>query len=125
MIDERFAGRTTEEVDLLKVLLALKSNIMRDLHVATFGIVKTINNNEYYVKPLPTIKGADAKNLVCVNAYNGELQLEDIVLILFTDRNSIQALKQAKNKQQITELTNDEDLHSEKYGVIISKVDFN
>lgn len=124
-MNEKFAGRNTEDVDLLKILLALKANTMRDLHVATLGILRNIDENEYVVRPFPNVKGAEQKNIICVNGYNNTLSIDDIVVVLFTDRNSIQALKQARNRQHITELTNDEDLHSERYGVIISKISFN
>ena len=124
-MEEKYAGRNTEEADLIKVLLAVKASTMRDLHVASLGIIKDISNDEYSIKTFPTIKGSSDKNIVCLNCYSGTLSIGDIVLVLFTDRNTIQTLRQAKSRQKLTELTNDEELHSEKFGVIIARINFN
>lgn len=124
MADEKYAGTQIVSSDFLRVLLTLKKNIMRDLKVATLGIVKGVDdvNQQVTVQTFPLIENEMTKNISCVNGCPDTLQEKDIVLVLFLDRNFIQNLKQAKKNQARTELKENNDLHSEKYGIVISKI---
>lgn len=115
---------------LLEALLALKLNINRDLNVATLAEVVEVdtNNNVVTVRPFPLLNNENEKTIeaICSLYYDGKeyhsitslLELKDVVLVIFLNRNSSIALKQTKNKQKRTALTSNTDLHSDKFGVI-------
>lgn len=109
--------------DFLKILFAVKDNIMRDIKVASFARVKSYNSktNEYIVEPFPQLQNEN-KVISCVSISNKIVEKNNLVLILFLDRNFLQNLKQYNLKTNLTYLQNLSDLHSEKYGVIISNL---
>ena len=106
--------------DFLEVLLILKDNIFKDLNVATLAIVEEVKEDSVNVIPFPTIKSESSERQInCVKLKNLELTKNDIVIVVFCDRNFIQNLKQLKQNQKITQLNKNVNLHSDKYGVIL------
>ena len=106
--------------DDLEVLLALKRNILRDLKVASLGIVKSIKDNIIKVNLFPTYTNESEITIDCYCLKNLEVNKDNVVLVLFLDRNFIQNLNQKNNNQQLTkEKTKNIELHSLKYGVVI------
>ena len=105
-----------------KVLDALKNNIMRNTHVATFGIVKETNDDVAYVEFLPIIDKNNTTNVMCFNASPFALEVNDLVIVIFMDRNYRQNVKQYLADKALSELNIGDILHSMEYGVIISKV---
>ena len=115
---------------LLEALLALKLNINRDLNVATLAEVVEVdtNNNVATVRPFPLLDNENEKSIDVIGSlyYDGKdyhsitslLELKDVVLVVFLNRNTNTALRQTKNKQKRTTLTSNTDLHSDKFGVI-------
>lgn len=122
MSDTRKNESLYDENDLLTVLLTVKSNILRDLKVASLGVVKEIEDNNYIVKLFPLLQNENDKTILCFKLKDITIVKDDIVLILFTDRNFIQNLKQIKLNQTLTKLTENYDLHSHNYGIIIGKL---
>lgn len=117
--DFRQEGYSFYEDDLMAVCTELKANIFRNLKVATLGKVISINNNIIKCKPFPLIENETEKIIDCYSLNHLNLQKNDIVLILFIDRNFIQNLKQIKNDQKLTRLQQNVDLHSDKFGIVI------
>ena len=106
--------------DDLEVLLALKRNILRDLKVASLGIVKSIKDNIIKVNLFPTYTNESEITIDCYCLKNLEVNKDNVVLVLFLDRNFIQNLNQKNNNQQLTKVDSKNiELHSLKYGVII------
>lgn len=124
MDDIKFSGTKMISSDFLRVLLALKENIMKDLKVATLAIVKSIDEKTQtcIVEPFPLLEIEKNKNITCVVNNTDDLSIKDIVLVIFLDRNFLQNLGQIKNQQEKTNLKKNTELHSEKYGIIISKI---
>lgn len=122
MSDTRKNESLYDENDLLTVLLTVKSNILRDLKVASLGVVKEIEDNNYIVKLFPLLQNENEKTILCFKLKDITIVKNDVVLILFTDRNFIQNLKQIKLNQTLTKLTENYDLHSHNYGIIIGKL---
>lgn len=122
MSDTRKNESLYDENDLLTVLLTVKSNILRDLKVASLGVVKEIEDNNYVVKLFPLLQNENEKTILCFKLKDITIVKNDVVLILFTDRNFIQNLKQIKLNQTLTKLTENYDLHSHNYGIIIGKL---
>lgn len=124
MDDVKFLGTKMVSSDFLRVLLALKENIMKDLKVATLAIVKSIDEKTQtcIVEPFPLLENEKNKNINCIINNSDDLSIKDIVLVIFLDRNFLQNLGQIKNQQEKTNLKRNTELHSEKYGIIISKI---
>lgn len=111
------------EDDFLEVLLVLKANIFRELNVATLGIVKEIKDNTYVVNPFPTLNTENKEtNIEVIKVSNVEININDVVVILFMDRNFIQNLNQLKNNQKLSQLSKNVVLHSKNFGIIIGKI---
>lgn len=119
--DARRQGyRGISKNDDLEVLLALKRNILRDLKVASLGIVKSIKDNIIKVNLFPTYTNESEITIDCYCLKNLEVNKDNVVLVLFLDRNFIQNLNQKNNNQQLTKIdSNNIELHSLKYGVVI------
>lgn len=106
--------------DNLEVLLTLKRNIFKNLKVASLGQVTKIGSDIINVTLFPLYKEETNVVIDCYKLKDLELKPNDVVLILFLDRNFIQNLKQIKNNQSKTNLdVNNVELHSLKYGIII------
>lgn len=119
--DARRQGyRGISKNDDLEVLLALKRNILRDLKVASLGIVKSIKDNIIKVNLFPTYTNESEITIDCYCLKNLEVNKDNVVLVLFLDRNFIQNLNQKNNNQQLTKIDSKNiELHSLKYGVVI------
>ena len=119
--DARRQGyRGISKNDDLEVLLALKRNILRDLKVASLGIVKSIKDNIIKVNLFPTYTNESEITIDCYCLKNLEVNKDNVVLVLFIDRNFIQNLNQKNNNQQLTKVDSKNiELHSLKYGVVI------
>lgn len=119
--DARRQGyRGISKNDDLEVLLALKRNILRDLKVASLGIVKSIKDNIIKVNLFPTYTNESEITIDCYCLKNLEVNKDNVVLVLFLDRNFIQNLNQKNNNQRLTKVDSKNiELHSLKYGVVI------
>lgn len=116
----RQGNRGISKNDDLEVLLALKRNILRDLKVASLGIVKSIKDNIIKVNLFPTYTNESEITIDCYCLKNLEVNKDNVVLVLFLDRNFIQNLNQKNNNQQFTKVDSKNiELHSLKYGVVI------
>lgn len=116
----RQGNRGISKNDDLEVLLALKRNILRDLKVASLGIVKSIKDNIIKVNLFPTYTKESEITIDCYCLKNLEVNKDNVVLVLFLDRNFIQNLNQKNNNQQFTKIDSKNiELHSLKYGVVI------
>lgn len=116
----RQGNRGISKNDDLEVLLALKRNILRDLKVASLGIVKSIKDNIIKVNLFPTYTNESEITIDCYCLKSLEVNKDNVVLVLFLDRNFIQNLNQKNNNQQLTKIDSKNiELHSLKYGVVI------
>lgn len=122
MDKSNFYGRSFVSSDFSRVLNAVKSNIMKDLKVATMAIVKFINNDgTLQIESFPQLSSESTRYITCYNAIE-DIAVNDIVLVLFCDRNFNTNLSQLKNLQTTTDLSNEAQLHSEQNGVAILKI---
>lgn len=121
MADIRRQNKESIQNTDLDVLLALKTNIFKTLKVATLAQVTSVNGDIITASIFPLYKEEDELNLEVQKLKNIEVSKDDIVLILFLDRNFNQNLKQTQNKQERTKMTDlkDNSLHSYKQGIII------
>ena len=105
-------GNEVYSSDFLKVLMALKTNIKKDLKVAEVARVVQINGEAFNCQLL-----SDSSTVSCAKLQNLEISTSDIVLILFTDTDFRSNLKRAK-MNNVTQNVESE-LHTKNYGVII------
>lgn len=106
-----------------KVLDALKSNIMKNTHNSSLGIVREISNDTAYVEFIPIIDKNNRTNTLCYNMCPFKLAVNDLVVVIFTDHDFRKNLRQYKNDSTLTQLITQDVLHSIEYGVIITKLD--
>lgn len=131
--DNKYAGNESIQGGLYDVVMALRSNIMRNLNVATLAEVQFIDTKTQIVtvKPFPLLTNEDEKNIDCFScmiplgtskwvSLVDNLSVHDVVLVVFTNRNSIQSLQQARKNQKITTLNENAELHSERFGIIVA-----
>lgn len=138
--DTKYAKNTSFQGGLTDVLIALKDNIFRNLNVATIGEVVSINtsDNTVQVKLLPQASGESSRNITCNSlsfpvvkadnniewkSYASVLNIHDLVLVLYTNRNSSQNIKQHSMNTTYSALSKDKlELHSDKFGVVIGLI---
>ena len=141
--DTKYANNGSFQGGLTDVLVALKNNIFRNLNVATIGeVVSTnISDNTAVVKILPQSSGENSKNITCNciafpimskedetkniewTSYASALEIHDLVLVLYTNRNSSQIIKQHSMNTTYSSLSNERlELHSDKFGVVIGLI---
>lgn len=121
---EKFKGPQGNSSDFLKVLLAVKDKAMRDTHVATIAKVIELGDMTHRCSIIPTLKDESEKFVQAYYLEGLELDVDDIVLILFTDRNFTQNLRQLHYNQKLSPLEGQSELHSQSYGIIIGKVHY-
>lgn len=110
-------GNNTVSSDFLRVLLALKSNIMKDCNVSEVCIVNAKEDDVYLCSPIN-----DRKTTVyCHTLQNLDLRINDIVLVIFTNTDFRQNLKRFKANQQFVDISNDS-THSLNHGIVIGLI---
>lgn len=111
---EKFDG------SMLEILLELKRAIMKQLRVCSFALVKSVDPTKKTAKvsPFPLLEGEQEKN---IEAYctNDIPDVNDVVLLIFADRNFVNTLKRMKKHNYNITATNDNKLHSEDFAIII------
>lgn len=141
--DTKYAKNTSFQGGLTDVLIALKNNIFRNLNVAAIGeVVSTnISDNTIQVKLLPQASGEISKNITCNSlsfpivktqddtetvewrSYASVLTIHDLVLVLYTNRNSSQNIRQHSMNTTYSTLPKKRlELHSEKFGVVVGLI---
>lgn len=106
-------GNNVQDNDFFRLLLALKSNIMRATNVADLAVVENVTNDEILCRLLSD----NAKKITCVKLKNLTIKKSDVVLVIYTNTDFRSNLKRAKSGQT-TQTIEEHDLHSKSYGVI-------
>lgn len=99
--------------DFLKVLLALKKNVMKDTNVADVCIVNKVDDSIYCAP----VNNSNV-TIVCDKLNNLNVSQNDIVVVLYMNSDFRQNLKRFKQNQPLMNV-NSEQMHSLNYGVII------
>ena len=80
-MEDEFKGNKNSTSAFLEVLMALKENINKDLNVAEIGKIININQDQIKVQLLNN----NQQKLICYKLKDLELELNDYVLIVFTN----------------------------------------
>ena len=125
MYDEKFKGLQSEvpsNGDIIELCQSIINNVMRNLHVASLAIVEQVNSDgSYIIRPFPIKEGETFKKITSIKVDGLSIDVNDVVVVLYMDRDFRQNLAQNQNHQTFTPTSNGE-LHQEKYGIIINKI---
>ena len=116
MAENLSPGNNVVSGDFLRVLLALKQNVMKDTNVADVCQIKSMNTDVVICKSLCDDSSVQAVPLLDLN-----LHVNDIVCVLFTNYDFLSNLNKVK-ASRITQLTNDGPVHSKSGAIIIGKL---
>lgn len=106
-------GNNVQDNDFFRLLLALKSNIMRSVNVADLAVVENVSDDEILCRLLSD----SSKKITCVKLKNLTIAKSDVVLVIYTNTDFRSNLRRVKSGQ-IAQTIEDNDLHSKSYGVI-------
>ena len=112
MINSGTGNRVTND-DFLQVLLALKKNIMNNTGVAEVAQIVNVKEDFYSCKILSTGMTVPGYSLKGLN-----VNVNDIIVLIFTDTDFRSNLKRIKKGQPSQEITQ-EVLHTKDCGIII------
>lgn len=129
---EKFANTNSEQGGITELTKNLKKNVFRSLKVATLAKITELDDTNKIIKvsPIPLIYKEQIKSIDCYGVkkfkddggvYNiyDNLKLNDYVLVIFLDRNTIQNIQQIQKEQELSYRSENEDLHSDKFGIVI------
>lgn len=114
---DEYKGNKNSTSAFLEVLMALKENINKDLNVAEIGRVVNINEDKIKVQLL---NNSDQR-LICYKLKGLVLDVNDYVLIVFTNSDFRSNLNKIKNNKLPQNIEN-EQWHSTNYGIIIGVI---
>lgn len=104
--------------DILQAFVAMSERTMEKLHVCDIGKILSIDGNYSQVQlvnsPQTEIKAYVPSSL--------QLLQNDIVLIIYTDKDTRQNLKRLNKNLEVEEVNQDSVKHSLDYGIIIMKI---
>lgn len=137
---EKFGGLESNQTGELGTLSQLRKYILPMINVGTLGKVTKIDNTNHIVsvRPFPLLDTEPQKNIECEcmmfrnikKIENNEVEWEwrslsevievnDVVCVVFMDRNFKQNLKQSRSSYKLSNLNDEQKYHSESYGIVI------
>lgn len=121
--DNKYEGKNFSSISNINELQILKNNIMLDIKVASLGIVRKLSEDmcTAQIDLFPHFNESSNRYIDCVNNVD-KLEPGDCVIILFLDYNFLQNLQQYRFKQKMSYLNDINETHSEKFGIVISKI---
>lgn len=108
-----------QQYDLVTVFQASETRLMRHLHVATMAIVTKADGDTIQCMPFPIRENTTANNIYAFNIGKVDYKVGDKVLVIFTDRDFRKNYDSATTSERSIGTTNDAQLHSIDYGVVI------
>lgn len=108
-----------QQYDLVTVFKASETRIMRHLHVATMAVVTKIDGDTIQCMPFPIREETTANTIYAFNIGNVDYEVGDKVLVIFTDRDFRKNYASATTSERSIGKTNDAQLHSIDYGVVM------
>lgn len=112
----QYTGNKHSKGNLLDVLLSLKQNINKDMQVAEICKILSITDDDIKVTSINK-----SEQLICTKLQNLDLQVDDIVLVVFTNTDFRINLSRIKANQQTQPLSKNV-LHSSNFGVVVGLV---
>lgn len=113
---KRNSGQEYSQVEILKSTV---QKAMRDIHVASFASVVSSTDTEVKCIPFPIREGSTPIQVTAINLTGKTFKKDDIVFIVFTDRDYRTNLKNATSDENTISSTSDNVLHSQMFGVCL------
>lgn len=122
--EQKFNGNDGGQDDLLAVFQQFKKHLMKEIRVASIAKVKqpVTEDGTVTVQTYPMLEDESEKNVECKVVQGLDITTNDIVVVLYLDRNFIAALKKLKLKQVPSKLQENIKLHYDQYGIVIAKL---
>ena len=111
-----YTGNKVSRHTLIDTLLALKKNTMQNTNVAEVCKIIEVRTDTIKCEVINT-----GLTLFCSSLQNLSLQVDDIVLVIFTDTDFRVNLTRLKQGQQVGKVSS-ETLHSSNYGIVIGLI---
>lgn len=108
-------GNNTVSSDFMRVLMALKDNINRDLQVADVAVVEQVGTDDMYLCKVL----ADDSVVACNKLANLTVNVGDAVCILYMTHEFRANLSRVKNNLRSVKLSDTSLLHTKSNGIII------
>lgn len=106
------------QYDLVSIFEAAEKRTLRHCNVATLALVQKTEEDNIYCLPFPIREGESPSTIKAWNIYNAKVEKNDIVLVIFTDRD-FRVNKDNVSENNIVQ-TSDNNLHEIEFGVAIS-----
>lgn len=106
------------QYDLVSIFEAAEKRTLRHCNVATLALVQKTEKDNIYCLPFPIREGESPSTIKAWNIYNAEVEKNDIILVIFTDRD-FRVNKDNVSENNIVQ-TSDNNLHEIEFGVAIS-----
>lgn len=117
MNEEKITGNKVNDGDFLSVLLALKTNVMNNLHVADIVMIDSIEGTSIECHSINNV----GFRYSCTKVANLTLQQDDVCLVIFTDTDFRENLRSIMN-MSVSNQEVAKSKHSVAYGVIIGLI---
>lgn len=106
------------QYDLVSIFEAAEKRTLRHCNVATLALVQKTEKDNIYCLPFPIREGESPSTIKAWNIYNAKVEKNDIILVIFTDRD-FRVNKDNVSENNIVQ-TSDNNLHEIEFGVAIS-----
>lgn len=108
----------------LQVLLKLEQRTLKDCKVASLGFIKQYDATSRIAKVelFPKYEDESYQMIEVYNALSASISTNDMVVVLFTDRFSLDAITQHTKGIAQSNLNSQSEIHSLMNGIIILKV---
>lgn len=106
------------QYDLVSIFEAAEKRTLRHCNVATLALVQKTEEDNIYCLPFPIREGESPSTIKAWNIYNAKVEKNDIILVIFTDRD-FRVNKDNVSENNIAQ-TSDNNLHEIEFGVAIS-----
>lgn len=106
------------QYDLVSIFEAAEKRTLRHCNVATLALVQKTEEDNIYCLPFPIREGESPSTIKAWNIYNAKVEKNDIILVIFTDRD-FRVNKDNVSENNIVQ-TSDNNLHEIEFGVAIS-----
>lgn len=110
-------GNKNTDASFTDVVLALKNNIMRNCNVAELVVITKIQDDKLQA----TLLTNPQQMIECTKLHDLEVQVNDVVLVIFTSTDFRVNLSKYKNNQVIQPISS-QTLHSKMYGVVVGLI---
>lgn len=103
---------SNQQYDIVSLFQSAEERTMRHLHVSSLAKVKAVNGNNVVAMLFPKREGTDTIEINAYNLFNSAINVGDVILVVFTDRDfNVNLATIGQDNNSVVE-TGDDDLHS-------------